>query len=110
MNLQQLLEEYRGIVNDYYQCDYTQVETIVQLLKQMTCVLASMETLRAEAYQKYNGILFKYTGPVSRREIEANERVPELYMLRRIMTAGYKVVEAMRSNVSFVKMEIQNSV
>lgn len=110
MKLEKLLDQYRGLVNDYYACEYTEVETIVQLMKSLSCVLASMETLRTEAYKKHNAILFKYTGPVSRGQIEADDRVPELYMLRRIMNAGYRVVDAMRSNISFVKMEMQNSV
>ena len=36
---------------------------------------------------------------------ESQQKYPELYMLRRVMNAAYRVVDALRSNISFIKKE-----
>jgi hypothetical protein len=34
--------------------------------------------------------------------------VPEMYRLRRLLESGYRVCDAMRTNISFLKSEIHN--
>ena len=44
-------------------------------------------------------------GSVAAATIEANKEVPELYLLRRIMNAAYRVTDSMRSNISTINKE-----
>jgi hypothetical protein len=46
---------------------------------------------------------------VARAQVEADVRYPELYELRRTMDAAYTVVNAIRTNISYLKSEIHNS-
>jgi len=34
--------------------------------------------------------------------------VPEVYRLRKLTSAGYRVADAIRSNISFLKLEFNN--
>jgi hypothetical protein len=43
------------------------------------------------------------------KQVEADVRYPELYELRRAMDAAYTVVNAIRTNISYLKSEIHNS-
>jgi hypothetical protein len=42
---------------------------------------------------------------VARAENEAHVKVPEMYLLRRVMDAGYEVIGAIRTNISYLKSE-----
>ena len=92
------VERYNGL-----QCnDRSELNT---LLQRLTIILSQLEHERSEAHTKHNSILFNYDGAVSRANIVADHDVPELYMLRRIMQAGYKIVESVRSNISSLNKE-----
>ena len=45
---------------------------------------------------------------VARATNEANIAVPEVYKLRKLTSAGYRVCDAIRSNISFLKLEYNN--
>ena len=49
--------------------------------------------------------MFEFKGSVAASKIRADEQVPEIYMLRRVMNAAYRVADAMRSNISYIKKE-----
>jgi len=77
-------------------------------LKDLTSNLFFLEEHRDNYSRKYNSILFNETKEgrsVSGAEIIAKERVPELYQLRRLMTSAHKCADAIRSNISFLKLE-----
>ena len=77
-------------------------------LKDLTSNLFFLEEHRDNYSRKYNSIQYTQTkegNSVSSSEIIAKERVPELYKLRRFMTAAYKCADAIRSNISFLKLE-----
>ena len=78
------------------------------LMKDLSSDLFYLEKYRDSYARSFNSILnshIKEGMAVSRADIIAKESVPELYMLRRLMTSAYRVLDAMRSNQSFLKME-----
>jgi len=96
------IEEYEGnptVTGDEI-CGHLQV---------ISSHLFFLEVFRAHYHSKWNAIMYNFQGAVSRAEIEANEKVPELYMLRRILGAANKTMDAMRSQLSAMKHELQNS-
>jgi hypothetical protein len=84
-------------------------DTLCGLLQTVSAHMYFLEVFRAGYHQKWNGIVHAFPGAVSRAEIEAHEQVPELYMLRRIMGAANKAMDAMRSQLSAMKHELTNS-
>jgi hypothetical protein len=99
------LSAFDNRVDAYGKLKWNEGEKISEYLKDLTVILCHLEHHRKEAHEKWNSLVFEFDGSVSRAEINANEQVPELYQLRRIMNAGYRVVDAMRSNISFIKKE-----
>ena len=106
----QKLTEYIQAYDDTAQNDG---ETLNFLLKKISVTLAYLETERAEFKKTYELRVFDLTTnkkmTVSRAINFAEVDVPELYLLRRIMDSGYRITDAIRTNISFLKHERNNS-
>jgi hypothetical protein len=87
---------------------FQDAEQLSVLLKDISANLFFLETHRDNAAREFNTVLYneiKNGNSVSGSEIVAKQRVPELYQLRRLMTSAYKVQDAIRTNISFLKQE-----
>lgn len=83
-------------------------QKLSSILKNLSSSLFFLESYRDYYARTFNTIqhnLIKEGLAISRAEIEAKEQVPELYMLRRIMTSAYKVTDSIRTNISYLKNE-----
>lgn len=111
-----LLKSLDSIVSEYMKMGaagaalvFDDAEKLNVLLKDLSSVLFFLEEYRCQAAENHNEILYKYIyqeeKSVSGSEVIATKLVPELYRLRRIMTSGYKVQDAIRTNISFLKSE-----
>ena len=83
-------------------------KTLSNLLKEISTTLFFLEKYRSDYFDTHNEIIYTLTESkqsVSKALVIANKEVPELYMLRRIMTSGYKVLDAIRSNISTINKE-----
>ncbi len=99
-------------VGQYYECDLSDGNELSVLLQKITGILFYLETERATIHDQFESMVFnlvKEGQNVSRATNEANVKFPEMYQLRRIMTSGYKVAEAIRTNISFLKSEKQST-
>ena len=82
------------------------------LLKELTTGLYYLETIRTTAQKHYEGIIHNKVNEgfsVARATNQANVEIPEMYKLRRILESGYRVVDSMRTNISFIKSELHNT-
>ena len=100
------LENITTIIDTYHSITIKSGEALSELLKNLTCELFYLEKYRSEYHEKYNNILYSRTGSVAAAQVQAEKEVPELYMLRRIMNAAYRCVDALRSNISYIKKEL----
>ena len=102
-----ILKDITAIIETYHSLELKTDEgmTYSKLLKDLTSNLFYLEKFRSEYYNQHNQIMFEFKGSVSASKIKADEQVPEIYMLRRVMNAAYRVVDAMRSNISYIKKE-----
>jgi hypothetical protein len=85
------------------------VNKLINVYSQITTSLFYLETIRADYHQQYEEIVFNLVGSghsVARAVNEANVKIPELYLLRRVMDAAYRNTDAMRTIISFAKKEI----
>lgn len=112
-NLTKALENITVNVKEYRTCQITDGNKLLEILQQLTATLYYLEKERAEYHTKFQNVINKLVlegESVARSENTAHKEVPELYMLRHIMTSAYTVVDSIRSTLSWVKLERANSV
>ncbi len=84
---------------------------LLDLLRGLSAHLYTLEECRADYHKKYEEIIFnevKKGKSVNQAKNLAETKVPELYMLRRIMEAAYRNVDAIRTTISYKKYEIES--
>ena len=99
------LNNVTKLIDKYNNLTINSGAELSDILRKLTCELFYLERYRSEFQETHNGIMHEFKGSVAASLILANQRVPELYMLRRIMNAAYRVVDALRSNISYIKKE-----
>ena len=107
------IENLQKWVGKYYKANPQDGEALSLYLQKITGILFYLETLRSEVHDKFQTKIFEQTTKhgvsVNRAENEAHVEFPEMYQLRHIMTAGYRITDAIRTNISYLKSEKQNS-
>jgi hypothetical protein len=102
------IEKLNDYVNQYYKCNRSDGETLLFLLQKITSLLYYLESVRSEVHDAYEAKVFelvKEGQSVARAVNEANITYPQMYQLRRLMDAGYRIVDAIRTNISYLKNE-----
>ena len=82
------------------------------LLKDISGYLYYLETVRADVHNEFEGYISELVTSgesVARATNMANVKYPAMYKLRCIMRSGYNVVDAIRTNISYLKSE-KNSI
>ena len=106
------IETLNKYVNKYYNSNLQNGNELNELLQKITGLLYYLETVRADTHNEYELMVFdlvKQKFTVSRAINQANVEYPLMYQLRRIMDAGYKITDAIRTNISFLKSEKINT-
>lgn len=75
------------------------------LLKELSSELFYLEKHRADYFNKHAAIMFEEQSSAAKAKIKADHEVPEIYLLRRIMNAAYRVCDSMRSTISSLNKE-----
>ena len=100
------LNEY---VNRYYNCDRTNGADLLLLQQKITGLLYYLETVRSQIHDAFESKVFELVqqgNSVARAVNEAHVSYPQMYQLRRVMDAGYRIVDAIRTNISYLKSEM----
>ena len=109
--MNEVLNKIATIIEQYNNTDILNGRQLNKQLKELTSSLYYIETIRSKAHQDYEAAIHtkvKEGFSVARATNEANVEVPEMYKLRRLLESGYRVCDAMRTNISFLKSEIHN--
>ena len=115
MKLEQVtsqIERLNSYVNQYYNCDRNNGNELSLLLQKITALLFYLESVRSEVHDQFETDVFnlvKDGNSVARAVNEANVKHPLMYRLRRIMDGGWRITDAIRTNISYLKSEKQNS-
>ena len=107
-NLQLALEHITSEITKYRQTSVDDGEALVSILQQITTTLFYLEKERAEYHTKFQdeiNLLILEGNSVARSENQAHVKVPEMYLLRHIMSSAYEVVGALRTQISWLKSE-----
>jgi hypothetical protein len=107
-DLQKALDHIIEQVKKYRSTGVDDGEALVGILQQLTATLFYLEKERAEYHSKFQEVInlsILEGNSVARSENHAHIQVPEMYMLRHVMSSAYEVVGALRSQISWLKME-----
>lgn len=103
------IEKLNEYINTYYKSSLDNGQQLNYLLKKITSLLYFLETVRSDVHSAWQDKVFELTqdgGSVNRAENEAHVAYPQMYQLRHIMTAGYRVCDSIRTNISYLKSEM----
>lgn len=102
------IEDLNKYVNQYYKCNLQDGNELNFLLQKISGLLYYLESVRSSLHDEYESFVFdqvKQKKTVARAINEANVAYPQMYQLRRVMDAGYRITDAIRTNISFLKKE-----
>lgn len=112
-NFEKTLENLATYIQAYDDVALNDGESLNFLLQKINTTLFYLESERAKFKKQYEKRIYELTTDkkmtVSRAVNFAEVEVPELYLLRRIMDSGYRISDAIRTNISFLKNERNNS-
>lgn len=112
-NFEKTLSELTEYIQAYDDIALNDGDGLNHLLQKINISLFYLETERANFKKAYEMKVFDLTTnkkmTVARAINFAEVDVPELYLLRRIMDSGYRISDAIRTNISFLKYERSNS-
>ena len=107
-DLEKALDHITKEIQKYRQCDIMDGETLVNILQQITATLFYLEKERSQYHSQFQATINRLVlegNSVARAENEAHTKVPEMYLLRHIMSSAYEIVGAIRTNISWLKVE-----
>lgn len=101
-----------GYINEYYKSDLDGVK-LNELGKNISSLLYYLESVRSDVHNEYQIEVHKLMENNSMSAAAASNKThvkyPALYKLRHLMKASYEVVGMIRTNISFLKQEMNNN-
>ena len=117
--MKEILKEVEQIITDYktMNSDNINIVMIIDMARNLAWNLFYLETYRSDIYKKFEGQKYiltkevpgKKSMPMNKAENECNFRYPEMYQIRRFMEGAYKVLEMMRTDISYAKSELTHT-
>lgn len=112
-NFEQELENLVMYIQAYEDTSLNDGESLNELLQKINVTLFYLEKERSNFKKIFEKRVFELTTDkkmtVARALNFAEVEVPELYLIRRIMDSAYRISDAIRTNISFLKSEKRNS-
>jgi hypothetical protein len=103
--MQEILEENSYLITLYESGAWQSTENLRVMLRELSANNYHLSKLNIDYFQAYNAVQYSHKGSVSSGKILAEEQVPELRIIRKIMEATDQVIWSMRSEISIIKNE-----
>lgn len=106
--MEETLKEITDLVEEYKLMTSLDGHRLNSILQGITTRLHNLERIRSDYKNDYENLVHmgvKNGDSVARSTNDANVNVPQIYLLRRIMDSSYRVCDAIRTNISFLKSE-----
>ena len=110
--MREVLLKVDEIIKQYNESNNFSPTELSDMMRQLSTNLYFLESHRVNYYKLFHEQVrtLKNQGwSINAAENEAEVKIPELYELRRKMTQANKVFEGMRSHLSQLKIEMQNT-
>lgn len=111
-NFEDVITKMNGLVNEYHRMQNMDGNRLNYILKDMSACLYYLEGVRSDVHETFitkMNELIDAGDSATGAEKKAHAEFPAMYKLRRVMDGAYKVTEAIRSNISYLKHEMTNS-
>ena len=92
-----------SVIEKYESGAFISREDLIKMQRVLACEMYHLTTLNIAAYQKWNGIVFRFQGSNAAAKVEADEAVPELRRSRKILDACRSVAIAINSELNYIK-------
>ena len=103
--MEAILSKISTLIDTYESGDWLTANSLREIHRELVTSHYHLTKYNVEYYQKHNAVQYKHKGSVSSGKILAEEQVPELRMIRKIMEATEHVMWSMRSELSILKKE-----
>ena len=103
--MEEILNKITDIIETYESGTWVSADNLRVMLRELTANNYYLTKYNIEYFQKYNAIQYKHKGSVSSGKILAEEQIPELRIIRKIMEATENVMWSMKSELSIIKNE-----
>lgn len=103
--MEKILTKISNLVETYESGVWVSADNLRVMLRELTTNYYHLTKYNIEYFQKYNAMQYKHKGSVSSGKVLAEEQVPELRMIRKIMEATENVMWSMKSELSIIKKE-----
>jgi hypothetical protein len=105
MKLHEILEKVDLIIETYESGTYLSLENLQKSHRILVGLNYRLTIFNIDYFQNHNTIMYEFKGSAAKGKVFADEAVPEIRMLRKIMEAIDNVVWSMRSEISIIKKE-----
>lgn len=113
LKIKQALSDISEQVENYRKYDNLDGATLIEMNRIIVGNLFYLEGLRSDVHDLFQTEIHNLTkdkvNTVARAENMAHVKYPQMYQLRRVMDGAYRVTEAIRTHVSYLKSEKQHS-
>lgn len=99
----EILKKINDIIETYESGAWVSEDNLRIMHRELTANIYFLTKYNIEAFKEHNTIQHNHKGSVSSGLIIANEKVPELRMLRKIESTANNVVNAMRSEITSLR-------
>ena len=103
--MEKILATITTIIQTYESGEWKSTDSLRIMLRKLSSNYYYLTKYNIEYHEKHNAVQYKHKGSVSGGLILANEQIPELRMLRKIMESTQHVIWSMRSELSIIKNE-----
>jgi len=103
--MDKVLERIDSVIERYESGEWVSVDDLRFILRDITSANYHLTKFSIEYYRHHNAFMFNYSGSAAKGKIEADEKYPELRMIRKIMEATDNVIWSIRSELSIIKNE-----
>ncbi|MCP4485669.1 MAG: hypothetical protein GY823_14135 [Flavobacteriaceae bacterium] len=103
--MEEILKKITAIIETYESGVWVSADNLRVMLRELTANNYYLTKYNIEYFQKFNAIQYKHKGSVASGKILAEEQVPELRIIRKIMEATENVMWSMKSELSIIKNE-----
>lgn len=108
-NFEQELENLAMYVQAYEDTSLNDGESLNELLRKINVTLFYLQNEQAFYKNKYDFMIYELTTDkkmtVARAVNFADVNIPEFYLIRKIVEAGIRCQDSIRTNISYIKFE-----
>lgn len=109
--MQEIIENITKVIEDYNSSNNHHPQGLIDMGRNLSANLYFLEKFRAQKHKEFEAIIYALRlngSKVNAATNEANVKVPELYMLRRLMGSAERTAIQMSVELSFMKAELNN--